>query len=79
MSVEEVQALDQFEEHPGFGLRERLALRYADQLLYHAAGDLDSLYAELRQYYSESELIELGSLIALNIGFVGHLIHSWNL
>lgn len=42
-------------------------------------GDLSGLYGELQQHFSKAELVELGTLIGMNIGMVGHLIHSWNL
>lgn len=79
MTESAVQALDNFEQHAGFSTRERLALRYADSLIYNPGGDLDSLYADLRREFSAPELEELGTLIGLNCGFIGHLVHSWHL
>lgn len=55
---------------------EKVALRFAELLATdHLAID-DDLYNELRKHFTESELVELGTAAALNIG-MGRLAATW--
>ena len=59
--------------------REKAALEYAD--LFKSgdeAIDSDAVYAKLRGYFSEDEIIELGMLCAQTVG-VGRLVRSLNI
>jgi AhpD family alkylhydroperoxidase len=59
--------------------REKAALEYAD--LFKAGDDpvdSDELYDQLRQHFSEEEIIELGMLCAQTVG-VGRLVRSLNI
>jgi alkylhydroperoxidase family enzyme len=59
--------------------REKAALEYAD--LFKAgdeAIDSDAVYDNLRKYFSEEEIIELGMLCAQTVG-VGRLVRSLNI
>ena len=52
----------------------RAALRYARALVLDAPGDdgraFDAVYAELRQVFSDAEIVELGCFAAIAIGGV---------
>jgi alkylhydroperoxidase family enzyme len=59
--------------------REKAALEYAD--LFKAGDDpvdSDEVYDQLRQHFSEEEIIELGMLCAQTVG-VGRLVRSLNI
>jgi len=52
----------------GFSDAEKCALRYAD-LMFLDANQLDkSFYDEMKQYWSEAQIMELGAFIALHYG-----------
>ena len=47
-----------------FSPAERLALRYADQMFLDASKVDIAFYAELKQHFSEAQIMELGAFIA---------------
>ena len=51
-----------------FTAREKLALRYADAIMYDPAQADDALWADLRKEFSEPELVELGYWIGFTFG-----------
>jgi alkylhydroperoxidase family enzyme len=51
-----------------FSDRERCALRFAEQMFTDAQKIDDAWYAELRAYFSEPEIVELGSFIVISYG-----------
>jgi len=52
----------------GFGAAEKCALRYAD-LMFLDANQIDkSFYDEMKQYWSEAQIMELGAFIAFHFG-----------
>jgi AhpD family alkylhydroperoxidase len=56
---------------------ERAALRFADLFATsHLAID-DAVYDDLRQYFTEGELVEIGMNCALDVGF-GRLTATWD-
>lgn len=58
----------QYAQSERFTLREKLALRYADAIMYDPAQADDALWAELRAEYSEAQLVELGYWIGFTFG-----------
>ena len=44
---------------------EKVALRYAEEMTNHPGNVPDSLFKELKSYYSDSQIVELTALIAL--------------
>lgn len=82
LNEEKIQQVWDFENSAAFSPREKLALRFADYLKHDIAkADNDAFYAELRQHFSEPEIVELGLWCAENVGagsFVRTLdIISW--
>jgi len=57
---------------------EKAALHYAERLVVDHANIDDALFDELREHYSEEQIIELGWAIVSYLGF-GRLIHSFGL
>lgn len=51
-----------------FTSREKLALRYADAIMYDPAQADDALWAELHAEFSEPQLVELGYWIGFTFG-----------
>jgi alkylhydroperoxidase family enzyme len=58
----------QYAKSSRFTAREKLALRYADAIMYDPAQADDTLWAELRAEFSEPELVELGYWIGFTFG-----------
>jgi alkylhydroperoxidase family enzyme len=57
-----------YAKSPRFTLREKLALRYADAIMYDPAQADDALWAALHGEFSEPELVELGYWIGFTFG-----------
>lgn len=66
---EAVRALVNFEEEPLFSAREKLALRFAERMALHHQGIDDAFFRELRNEFNAAEIIELGMMIGLFIGY----------
>ena len=60
--------LMQYEKSSRFTPRERIALRYADAIMYDPAQADDKLWAELHAEFTEPELVELGYWIGFTFG-----------
>ena len=60
--------LMQYEKSTRFSAREKLALRYADAIMYDPARADDALWAALHAEFSEPELVELGYWIGFTFG-----------
>jgi alkylhydroperoxidase family enzyme len=57
-----------YEKSARFSHREKLALRYADAIMYDPAQADDGLWAALHETFSEPELVELGYWIGFTFG-----------
>jgi len=57
-----------YEKSSKFTPREKLALRYADAIMYDPAQADDKLWAALHAEFSEPELVELGYWIGFTFG-----------
>ncbi len=57
-----------YEKSARFTAREKLALRYADAIMYDPAQADDALWAALLAEFSEPELVELGYWIGFTFG-----------
>lgn len=60
--------LTKYAQSNRFTPREKLALRYADAIMYDPAQADDALWAELRAEFTEPELVELGYWIGFTFG-----------
>ena len=57
-----------YEKSEKFTPREKLALRYADAIIYNPAQADDAMWAALHAEFSEPELVELGYWIGFTFG-----------
>jgi alkylhydroperoxidase family enzyme len=57
-----------YEDSPFFSEADKAALRYADQMYLDPSKVDGDFYAELKTHFSEAEIMELGSFIALQYG-----------
>ena len=60
--------LMRYEKSDRFTPREKLALRYADAIMYDPAQADDAMWAALRAEFSEPQLVELGYWIGFTFG-----------
>ena len=58
----------QYEKSSRFSQREKVALRYADAIMYDPAQANDQLWQALHREFSEPELVELGYWIGFTFG-----------
>jgi len=74
----EVCSLEQPDEAPNLTDAEKAAIAYADISSTNHFAINEDTFEELRKYYSETEIVELGLYIAYFIGF-GRLVAAWDL
>lgn len=60
--------LMQYEKSGKFTLREKIALRYADAIMYDPNQADDTMWASLRAEFTEPELVEHGYWIGFTFG-----------
>lgn len=64
-SEEQIRDLQNYEKRADFTAAERAALCLAERMTWDAHTVDDELWAELRQYYDEGQIVELASAIGL--------------
>ncbi len=57
-----------YEDDPRLSDRERLALRFAEQILLDSKKVDDAFYAELKAHFTEPEIMELGTFASITYG-----------
>jgi alkylhydroperoxidase family enzyme len=72
-----VCSLEQPAEAADLTEAERAALRFADLFATDHLRIDDEVYDELRRYYSEDELVEIGLICAISVG-IGRLAATWH-
>jgi alkylhydroperoxidase family enzyme len=60
--------LMQYEKSEKFTVREKIALRYADAIMYDPNQAGDALWAQLKGEFSEAEIVEIGYWIGFTFG-----------
>ena len=73
-----VCSLESPQEADNLDAREKVALKYADRFANDHLSIDDRMYDELRQHYSEVEIVELGMWVAFCVGF-GRLGATWDM
>lgn len=58
----------QYEKSEKFTAREKIALRYADAIMYDPNQADDTLWAQLKGEFSEAEIVEIGYWIGFTFG-----------
>lgn len=69
MTDELLGELAAFEDSSAFSQREKLALRFAEYMALNHQGIGDAFFAALRREFSPPEIIELGIVTGLFIGY----------
>ena len=64
LTVEKLLALVRYESHPVFSDEERVALEYADAITRTDLDVSDDLFARVRSYFDEDQVVELTAAIA---------------
>jgi alkylhydroperoxidase family enzyme len=64
MSDEKLESLSSYRRNPLFTRKEQLALEYADAMTITGEEVTDAMFAELREEFSEDELVVLTEIIA---------------
>jgi len=64
VSDEKIRALTDYATSPLYNEVERVALEYADSMTITGREVNDELFARLRQFYNDDELVELTEIIA---------------
>ena len=64
ISTEQIANLDRYKTDFNFSQLERLVLEYADRMTQTPVEVSDALFAQLREKFTEAELVELTSAIA---------------
>lgn len=57
-----------YEQSSRFTNREKIALRYADAIMYDPSQADDVLWAQLKAEFSEAEIVEIGYWIGFTFG-----------
>ncbi len=70
-----IKALPNYRESDLFSAREKAALRFADTLARDHRQVSDDLFDELREHFSEPEIMALGWRMAIFIGY-GRLVFA---
>ena len=79
VSERKIQEVWGFENSSVFSEREKIALRFADHLKHDISkADNDRFYSQLREHFSEDELVELGLWCAENVG-AGSFVRTLNI
>jgi alkylhydroperoxidase family enzyme len=73
-----VCSLERPEEAANLTDAERAALRYADLMANDHLSIDDDTFDELREFFDEGEIVELGMVCGFNVGF-GRLAASWRM
>lgn len=73
-----IAALPRFEDSELFTPREKVALKFAEVLASNHLAFNDALMADLKQHYSEREIMALGWRIGIFIGY-GRLVYATGL
>lgn len=69
VTYDEIMSLNEDPLHARFSESERVVLDYTAQVVSDARGVTDELFARLRRYYSEAEILNITLLIGLVEGF----------
>jgi AhpD family alkylhydroperoxidase len=79
LTEEKIQEVWDFENSTVLSEREKLALRFADYLKHDLSkADDDAFFAQLREHFSASEIVELGLWCAENVG-AGSFVRTLNI
>ena len=64
VSKEKIEALADYATSPLYSAAERVALEYADCMTFTEREVTDELFARVREFYNDDEIVELTAIIA---------------
>ncbi|MFM7377390.1 MAG: carboxymuconolactone decarboxylase family protein [Erythrobacter sp.] len=73
-----VCSLERPQEAENLSAAEKAAIRYGELMATHHLAINDAVYADLRQHFSEAQIVELGMTVAFFVGF-GRLAATWQM
>jgi AhpD family alkylhydroperoxidase len=73
-----VCSLERPQEAENLSAAEKAAIRYGELMATDHLAITDATYAELREHFSEAEIVELGMTVAFFVGF-GRLAATWHM
>ena len=73
-----VCSLEKPQEAENLSAAEKAAIRFGELMATDHLAITDSIYAELRQHFSEEQIVELGMTCAFFVGF-GRLAATWHM
>jgi len=73
-----VCSLERPQEAENLSAAEKAAIRYGELMATDHLAINDAVYAELRQHFSEAQIVELGMTVAFFVGF-GRLAATWHM
>jgi alkylhydroperoxidase family enzyme len=76
LTEDDYSELLNFERSDRYDERQKAALLYTSNLIWNPAAVDDALWARLRGHFSEEEIVELGSFVALTFG-QQRVIKTW--
>jgi alkylhydroperoxidase family enzyme len=75
LTDEMITAVPEYRESPLFTPAEKAAMRLADAMAGdHKSAPYDEIFADLRKYYSEKQIVTLGWKAGIWLGY-GRLVH----
>ncbi|HTY56911.1 MAG TPA: hypothetical protein VMB26_17020 [Candidatus Binataceae bacterium] len=78
MTEEMVAEIPTFRESKLFTSQEKAALAFANAMAgKHLEADYEQIFADLREYYSEEQIVALGWKTGIWLGY-GRLVHALN-
>ena len=69
LTEDKIAALDGDDNRDAFSPQEKMALRFAEKMALNHHEIDDDFFRELRQHFSDAEIVELGMMIGQYIGF----------
>ena len=63
------EGIDNYAASERFTLAEKIALRYSELMSVNPDAVDAAFFDELRKYYSDDEIVELGAFIGFNLGY----------
>lgn len=63
------EGIDRFRESTALTEAEKIALEYSELMQFKPEQIDEAFYDRLREHYTESEIVELGTFIGFNVGY----------
>lgn len=61
-------AIEDYEDNPSFSEADKMALRFSDQMYLDSQKVNKAFYDEMKQHYSDAQIMEMGGMMVLHYG-----------